>query len=234
MNTLSYGKKKVVYTVQRRSRATLEISVYPDSQVQVIAPLSASDDEIERRVRRRLRWITSQQRTFENFYPKPSPREYVSGESWLYQGRQYRLKVLQSEHKPKVALRRPILAVEAKDPKDKAEVKRLLAMWYRLRATERLKARYVECARHAETFGINPPEIEIRNMPKRWGSYTPSGRILLNAELVKAPTECIDYVILHELCHVKYRGHDRQFYQLLKRVVPDWLRHKNRLEHLLI
>lgn len=234
MNTLSYGKKKVVYTVQRRCRTTLEISVYPNSQVEVIAPLSASDDEIERRVRRRLRWITSQQRTFENFYPKPSPREYVSGESWLYQGRQYRLKVLQTEHKPKVALRRPILAVEAKDPKVKAEVKRLLAIWYRHRAEERLHARYAECARHAENFGITAPVMKIRNMAKRWGSYTPSGTILLNQELVKAPTECIDYVILHELCHVKHRGHDRQFYQLLKRVVPDWLRLKSRLEHLLL
>jgi predicted metal-dependent hydrolase len=234
MNLLKYGSREVRYTVERRERTTLEISVYPDCEVEVIAPMEASDAAIEVRVRKRLRWITRQQRAFENFFPKPSPREYVSGESWLYQGRQYRLKALQAEASPKVALRRPFIAVEASNPKDSKEVKKLLDAWYRSRAEERLTARYKVCSQQIEAYGIEAPEMRLQSMPKRWGSYTPSARILLNPELVKAPTECIDYVILHELCHAKHRNHDRNFYKLLNRVVPDWLRLKYKLEHLIV
>jgi len=232
MNLLKYGSLNVRYSVLRRDRKTLEISVYPDCQVEVVAPLEATDEAIESRVRRRLRWITKQQRVFENFFPKPSPREYVSGESWLYQGRQYRLKVAAAAEVPKVALRRPFIAIEANDPKDRDEVRILLNGWYRRRASERLSARYEECVKHGSIFGIEAPQMRLQSMAKRWGSYTPSGRISLNPELVKAPTECIDYVILHELCHVKHRSHDRHFYKLLHRVAPDWLRLKYKLEHL--
>ena len=234
MKRLHYGSREVSYTVERRERTTLEISVYPDCEVEVIAPMAATDDAIEQRVRKRLRWITRQQRAFENFFPKPSPREYVSGESWLYQGRQYCLKVLQAEESPKVALRRPFIAVEAAQPKDAEEVKRLLDAWYRKRAEERLAARYAVCSEQIKAYGIGAPEMSLKVMPKRWGSYTPAGCILLNPELVKAPTECIDYVILHELCHAKHRCHDRNFYKLLHRVAPDWLRLKYKLEHLIV
>ena len=234
MKRLKYGSREVRYTVERRERSTLEISVYPDNEVEVIAPMAASDEAIEQRVRKRLRWITRQQRAFENFFPKPAPRQYVAGESWLYQGRQYRLKTLQAEDRPKVALRRPFIAVEACQPKDAAEVQRLLDAWYRTQAAERLAARYKVCSRQIQAYGIEAPEMRLQVMPKRWGSYTPARRILLNPELVKAPTECIDYVILHELCHAKHRNHDRNFYKLLHRVVPDWLRLKHKLEHLIV
>ncbi|PXA04623.1 M48 family peptidase [Coraliomargarita sinensis] len=232
MNSLRYGNRVVSFEVDRRERTTLEISVYPDSSVEVIAPLSATDEAIEKRVRRRLKWITKQQRGFENYYPKPSPREYVSGESWLYQGRQYRLKVIETNSPPKVALRRPLLVVELPDRKNAAAVKKALEAWYRERAQDRLWARYEVCAKAMKAYRITAPEMKIQKMAKRWGSYSPIGKILLNPELVKAPTECIDYVILHELCHVKHRGHDKDFYRLLQRVAPDWLRLKSKLEHL--
>lgn len=231
---LAYGKRKVAYTVERRDRSTLQISVYPDSSVEVVAPLASSDEAIEKRVKRRLKWITRQQRTFENFYPKPSPREYVSGESWLYQGRQYRLKVLEKAGPPRVALRRPLLVVEVPDRRDKDAVRKALEVWYRKKAQERLGARYLACSQEAAAYRIKAPPMRLQRMAQRWGSYTPSGRVLLNPELVKAPTECIDYVIFHELCHAKYRVHSRNFHDLLLRVVPDWQRLKYRLEHLLL
>ncbi|MCC5788391.1 MAG: M48 family metallopeptidase [Opitutales bacterium] len=231
MNVLTYGKKTVPYTVTRRERSSLEITVYPDSRVQVVAPLDASEEAIQYRIKRRLKWITRQQRGFENFYPKRSPREYVSGESWLYLGRQYRLKIRVGDAPPKVTLRRPLLEVNIPDPDDRAGVQKALHKWYRHRAQDRLTARYAICAKEMTAFGIEAPSMRLHAMTKRWGSYTPSGNILLNPELVKAPTECIDYVILHELCHVKHPAHNKDFYKLLNRTVPDWLRLKYRLEH---
>ena len=234
MNTLNYGKRRIEYTVKRTERTTVGISVYPDCRVEVVAPLQASDGAIEKKVKRRLKWISRQQRGFESYYPKPSPREYVSGESWLYQGRQYRLKVIETNGPRVVALRRPQLAVETPDKSDKKAIKTAVEKWYRKRAEERFVIRYRKCSETIQDYGIEVPPMRIQKMEKRWGSFTPSGQILLNPELVKAPTECIDYVILHELCHAKFRKHDANFYKLLNRVVPDWLRLKSKLEHLLI
>lgn len=232
MGTLNYGRRRIDYNIRRSERTTIEISVYPDCRVEVVAPQDATDAVINSKVKKRLKWISRQQRGFESFFPKASPRQYVSGESWLYQGRQYRLKVISTDGDSKVALRRPVLAVETPDRDDKNAIKIALESWYRIRAKERFSVRYEECSNITKAFGIDTPEMRVQKMEKRWGSFSPSGRILLNPELVKAPTYCIDYVILHELCHAKYRKHDANFYKLLNRIVPDWLRLKSKLEHL--
>ena len=79
-------------------------------------------------------------------------------------------------------------------------------------------------------YGIQLPEWGILKMKKRWGSCSPKGKILLNPELIKAPTVCIDYVIMHELCHLKHSLHDKRFFNLLATVLPDWQKRKSALE----
>jgi predicted metal-dependent hydrolase len=83
-------------------------------------------------------------------------------------------------------------------------------------------------------LNIDFPELEIRQMKKRWGSCGKSGAIILNTELVKAPLFCIDYVIMHEICHLKNRSHDYKFYKLLETHMPDWKVRKERLERVII
>jgi predicted metal-dependent hydrolase len=100
--------------------------------------------------------------------------------------------------------------------------------WYRKRAHETL-GRYLEkCYAIASRHGVAEPVLTIRTMPRRWGSCSLKGRITLNLNLVKAPVHCIEYVIMHELCHLKYHDHSKSFYSLLTRCQPDW-RHRKEI-----
>jgi hypothetical protein len=80
-------------------------------------------------------------------------------------------------------------------------------------------------------YKIPFPVIQIRFMPKRWGSCTPSGKIILNPELIKAPKASIEYVITHELCHLIHPNHTKSFFNLQQKLMPDWKKWKQRLEY---
>ena len=81
-----------------------------------------------------------------------------------------------------------------------------------------------------QMYDVKQPSLQLYRMDKRWGSYTPAGKVLLNPELVKHPVYCIDYVIIHELCHIKHPNHSKNFYDLLNKVLPDWQKRKHKLE----
>ena len=104
------------------------------------------------------------------------------------------------------------------DPSDSARVQALLRGWFRERAEHVFRERSEVCRKHVATFGIeHPGDFTQRRMKKRWGSCSKDGRILLNTQLVGAPKTCIDYVIVHELCHVVHHNHSKAFYDLLGR-----------------
>ena len=111
----------------------------------------------------------------------------------------------------------------------------MLDAWYRAHAKALFPVRLAECLKicgRRDTAA--EPLLTIRRMTHRWGSCTPKGRLLLNLDLILAPVTCIDYVIMHELCHLKIRDHNRAFYRLLSRIMPDWESRKERLEHLFV
>ena len=106
----------------------------------------------------------------------------------------------------------------------------MLNDWYRSKAKEVLQALLDEVMVKAPQFHGKIRAMQVKAMPKRWGSCTPGGTITLNSELVKAPKACIEYVILHELCHLTHPNHTKQFYNLLTSLMPDWPKWKDRLE----
>ena len=212
------------------ARETLAIHVHPDRRVTVEAPEHTNLVVIEARVYKRAAWILRQQQHFERSALEQPPREYVSGETHYYLGRQYRLKVLQSATRRESArMSRGRMLIYVQDTQDRDRVKQLLENWYRKQAKrvfqERLDAWYPRAAR----FDIDYPELAIRRMTSRWGSCTASGKITLNLKLVQLPKECIDYVIVHELAHRKHPDHSSAFYTLLDRIMPDWREHRDRL-----
>lgn len=224
-----FGGTEIVYSVNRSDRKTLAIHVYPDGQVAVDAPMTASYDTIAEKIRKKATWIFKQQLQFSS-YPSPLPqRQYVSGETHRYLGRQYRLLVKPgSTEQVKLAYGR--LLVETIDPDNTAQVKKLLQDWYRLRATTVFSERYAVCLKQVAKLGIEHPQgFQLRFMPKRWGSCTKLGAIILNPELIAASKDCIDYVITHELCHLKERNHSPTFYKLLASVMKDWEVRRTRL-----
>lgn len=224
-----FGQTEITYTVNSSDRKTLAIHVYPDGEVIVDAPLAASQVAIAQKVKKRASWIFKQQMQFAAYPPVMPERRYVSGESYRYLGRQYRLLVKEGigEH---VKLINGRIVVETADPENANKVKVLLLYWSRSRAQIIFSERYTFCVQLVAKLGIEHYQgFQLRAMPKRWGSCTSHGNIILNPELIAAPKECIDYVITHELCHLKIRNHSQAFYKLLTKVMADWEVRRKRL-----
>jgi len=114
---------------------------------------------------------------------------------------------------------------------DKNEIEKLLKDWYRKHAKKRFENYLTESFLFMKKHGIPYPHLVVQEMKTRWGSCSNSGRITLNLNLIKHSSLCIQYVIVHELCHLKYHNHSKDFYNLLKKVMPDWEKRKYKLNH---
>lgn len=232
VGTVSYGGETISYEVRFiETRRTLGIEVHPDSRVIVRAPPGCTSALIETRVKKRAAWISRQLAEFEQYRPRTPARQYVSGESHLYLGRQYRLKV-ETSQVAGVTLTRGQIRVTLPGDIGPERVKRVLHRWY----LDRARAVFIEAIQDGvQGFpGIAAPRLIVRTMQSRWGSLSRAGTMTLNVNLVRAPRPCIDYVVVHELCHALYRDHDARFYKLLARVMPDWEARKRRLEAALL
>ncbi len=225
-----YGDHIIDFAVTRRKRATLEIAVEPDTSVVITAPLTASLDDITQKVRRRAAWIRRQQRFFAQFAPRTPHRFFVAGETHLYLGRQYRLKVIPDARRT-VKLIRGFIVVLSDHPDQPEVTRHLLNRWYRDRAyikfAERLE---INLERFPNSEAFRPHGLIVRQLRQRWGSMSPLRGLVLNRRLIEAPVDAIDYVITHELCHIAEPRHSSTFYGLLDRILPDWRRRKERLE----
>jgi predicted metal-dependent hydrolase len=226
--SIQYGRKRIGYQLRYSDRRTLSIDVHPDLSVVATAPHGAEDDAVEQRMRKRAPWIVRQQRFFQNYLPTQPPRRYIGGESHRYLGRQYRLRVHQGPQDA-VRMSRGLIVVAVGDDASEAHVRRLVTDWFRRRAEAVFGELFSEVAAKAEPHGLSAATFEIRRMRNRWGSCTSGGRILLNPELIAAPKPCIEYVITHELCHLKELNHGPAFYRLLKKLMPDWEQRRERL-----
>jgi predicted metal-dependent hydrolase len=226
---IQYGDKPIAYSLELSTRRTLSITVQPDLSVQVKAPAEAKREEIERRLLKRAGWIVRQQAFFSSFRPLTPPRTYQNGETHLYLGRQYRLRLIAAD-KDSVRLQRGFLIVSSPDPANKSKIAGLVQKWYRERAKEKLPLYLRQVLGRFLAFSLPAPKLELRKMDKRWGSCTRAGKILLNPDLIRAPKGCIEYVLVHELCHLLEPNHGPDFYDLQSRVMPDWLKWKERLE----
>jgi predicted metal-dependent hydrolase len=229
LHEVTFGSQRIAFTLEFRDRERLAINVHPDRTVTVVAPNGRSVQEVVDRVQKRAGWIVKQRAYFDQFHPLTPPRRFVAGETHFYLGRQYRLKLVE-DAKTSVKLKGRFLWVHLPDRADAARIELLLDQWYRDHAEPIFARRLDECLRSARSLNVERPELTIRKMVKRWGSCTKGGRILLNTELVKTPPYCIEYVIMHELCHLRLHDHSPEFYRLLARCMPDWEQRKRRLE----
>lgn len=227
-DTVRWGRVAIPYTYTLSRRKLLAISVHPDLTVEVRAPLGTSQEAIRERVFKRGAWIRKAWREFELYLPKQPPRRYINGETHRYLGRQYRLRADQGNENSVKCLRGYFRVVTRTEP-NPGLIKLLLEDWYRNHAHRVFHERLLECCRLVSLEGIDKPPITIRKMRTRWGSCSPKGRVTLNLDLIKATKECIDYVILHELCHLKIPTHGAKFWQLLAKLMPDYEERRRKL-----
>ncbi len=218
--------------LQRYSQATkILIKVLPDCRVQISAPEAASDEAVIAAAKQRARWIYQQLREFRSRLEHVRPRQYISGESHYYLGKQYVLKVIENPvERPSVKLLRGKIEVTVRE-KSTEKIRALLSEWYKARAKEVFIRRLDAMLEQALWVSDKPP-LRVLTMQTQWGSCSPAGRLTLNPHLVKAPRDCIDYVILHELCHLAEHNHSERFYRLMGQVMPEWEKVKGRLDGL--
>jgi predicted metal-dependent hydrolase len=229
--SFQYGDEQI--TFERTKRTTnvqrVLIKVHPDCRVLALAPTSASDEVVLSAVKKRSRWIYRQLRDFRANLAHITPRQYVSGESHYYLGKQYQLKIIEAPDQAQyVKLLRGSIEVSVRH-KNPDRIKALLNEWYKQKA-KTVFARRLEAMLSQTLWVSDKPPLRTLTMQTQWGSCSPKGRLTLNPHLVKAPRACIDYVILHELCHIAEHNHSEQFYKLLKQVMPNWESIKERLD----
>ena len=227
---IQYGATIIDYDIEFAQRKTLSICVNPDSSVCLRAPIDTTLEQIQQKVHKRASWILKQKRFFESFGTSTTKRQYISGESHLYLGRQYMLRVKESNVNA-VHYQNNIIEIECRHKKDAGI---LLQTGYRTRANVKFQEYAQPIIEQFSIYGVKPQSLSIKKMDKRWGYCTIDGHITLNPRLICAPRCCIEYVITHELCHLIYRSHNKEFYALLTKEMPHWEKWKNKLERILM
>lgn len=226
---IEFGSKTIHFRLEYSDRKSLGITVTPEMDVLVKAPLDTSVELVKEKIRKKAPWIIKQQSFFLSFQPKTPLRKYVSGETHLYLGKQYRLQI-HIGNEESVKLKGKFIEVTASE---KSRAKHLLNNWYLQHARTKFHAIAQPLIDKFKKYEVVPSSIVLRKMPTRWGSCTPKGKIILNPELIKAPKACIEYVIIHELCHLVYHDHTQKFIDLQTKEMKDWEKWKMKLEKLL-
>ena len=226
---IQFGSRTIDFRLEYSDRKSLGITVTPEMEVLVKAPIDTSIEKVKEKIRKKAPWIIKQQSFFLSFQPKTPQRKYISGETHLYFGRQYRLQI-QIGKEESVKLKGKFIEVTAKE---KSRAKDLLNDWYLQHARAKFNLIAAPLIDKFQKHKVEPSSIVLRDMPTRWGSCTPKGKIILNPELIKAPKGCIEYVIIHELCHLIHHDHTQRFLDLQTKEMKDWEKWKMKLEKLL-
>ncbi len=226
---IQFGSRTIDFRLEYSDRKSLGITVTPEMEVLVKAPTDTSMEKVKEKIKKKAPWIIKQQSFFLSFQPKTPNRKYISGETHLYLGRQYRLQI-EIGQVESVKLKGKFIVVTTSE---KSRTKSLLHDWYLQHARSKFHALAEPLIDKFKKYKVEPSSIVLRNMPTRWGSCTPKGKIILNPELIKAPKVCIEYVIIHELCHLIHQDHTQKFIDLQTKEMKDWEKWKMKLEKLL-
>jgi predicted metal-dependent hydrolase len=219
---IDYSGITIKYSWCHAQRRTLHISVRPDRSVVVRVPLRTLISQIRMFVLSKAAWIVKVWKKLATL-PTIEKQDYGRGAVFMFQGNEYRLEFTQGLHR-NVQLHDDLLIMTCPEIPTEEVVRKTIDGWYRELAHEIVKVRSIECHRLMQKEDIPLPAITIRRMASRWGSYSyTTKRISLNLNLIKAPVSCLDYVIIHELCHIKIRHHGSDFWQMVGRYFPDYV-----------
>ncbi|PJB23447.1 hypothetical protein CO112_00880 [Candidatus Dojkabacteria bacterium CG_4_9_14_3_um_filter_150_Dojkabacteria_WS6_41_13] len=206
------------YYLLRQPRRTMNLTVMPNLRIVLKCPALAEESKIQNFLQRKWFWLEKQLSFFKKYKRKRYDKEYVSGEGFLYLGRQYKLQVTKGLC-DKVTLSKNRLTISTtNDVSEGGYNKKLLESWYESKRNNVFSSRFSVALKKFEYK--QRPELSIGVMSKRWGSFYSKEKIFLNPKLIHASKECIDYVITHELCHLTFKKHDKHFYHLMREKYP--------------
>lgn len=231
IHIIKYGSKSIKYSLSFAVRKSLGIKVLPEGTVNVFAPIGSSLSDINEKLKSKSSWILKQQAFFYKYKPGSPKRKFINGETHLYLGRQYKLKILKGKV-DEVKIYRALMLITAKNTSPQY-LENILNEWYRSKAVLYFDELLNSSLEKFKKYKIQKPALYIRQMHKRWGSCTKVGKIILNTELIKAPKGSIEYVAIHELCHLVHHNHTKEFYTLQNKLSPQWKKWKEKLEQAL-
>ena len=219
-----YGKQSFSAFLRYSNRKTVGIAVCPNKKVEVTAPFGTDFASVHKVVHRKSGWIVKQLNKLERYHIMEHIKEYTGGQTLKILGRDYMIKIVQVPdfEEEQIIKEHRIIKVHIRDRNQKERVSLLIEDWYRNEAMLYIAQKFEQCYAQIKKYGIPRPFYYLRYMKRRWGSCTSQGNILLNPEIFQMPSHCIEYVIMHELCHLKYKIHSREFYHFLDTVLPDW------------
>lgn len=223
--------REISYVLERKKVKNLNLRIRKDGSVFVSANDAVSFDEVDEFVCNKASYILSAVKRFnEMALYKPQPKQYVSGETFYLQGRGLRLQVSQAA-KDSISSDGVYIYLKAKDVNDFEKKRRMVNRFL----DSQCKTIFVEVMDELyplfKKYGIEKPALRIRDMETRWGScLAKKGIVTLNKRLLEAPRNCIEYVVMHELCHFMHPNHSKYFYAFLSMLMPDWKERKQFLD----
>jgi predicted metal-dependent hydrolase len=225
-----YSIEGIEFRVVYSRRRTIGISVLPDSSVIVRVPYLTSGRTIERIVREKMAWIIKHRDNYRKNPGIKKSRRYADGEMHLYRGNEYLLR-LEIAKKLYVRLSDNTIEAGVITGADEAFVKRLLYAWYKNEANNVLPTMFNQVLENLKDLHFKPSGLVIRTMKRRWGSCSSKRIVTLSTELIKLPDRYIEYVIIHELCHLRHHNHGSGYYRLLSELCPDYAILRKELRH---
>jgi predicted metal-dependent hydrolase len=224
-----YGTEVIEFTVEYRKRKTLEIGIEPPANITVVAPIGATEEEIIKVVRTKAKWITQKLFEFREVEYRKRNIEYVNGESFMYLGRNYSLQIMVDNtiKKPEAKLYQGKFNVKS-NTKDQNKIKAAMEEWYRQKTLDKVLDR-VEY--YNPYFRVSPNTIKVKEQKKRWASCNSKRDLLFNWRCSMAPAFVLDYIVVHELCHMEHLNHSTEFWNMVKRIMPDYENRKEWLKN---
>jgi predicted metal-dependent hydrolase len=220
----------IAVEVVLKSIKNIHLSVYPpQGGVRIAAPLRMDLNTIRVFAASKISWIKQQRHKLQN-QARESPRDYIDRESHYLWGKRYLLKVVEHDAAPKVTLKHSTIVLHVRHGADDVKKQSVLDEWYRQRMKEEV---YLLLAKWVNLIGVDAPTFTVRKMKTKWGSCTPESKnMLLNLELAKKPTECLEYILVHELVHLLEPTHNSRFIALMSQFMPKWRLHRDSLNRL--
>ncbi len=218
---ISLNGKEIEYNLKRSSRRTISIMIKNTGQIIVGCPLKTPFAYIEKLLLEKEKWIVQKLAETKEKQTTVREKSFASGDVFYYLGHPYKLKIVENNktQKPKVHFEEEQIIIEMSDIEDTEKIKTLLKNWYISKARAIMEQRI---RLYSTDVGVSPKKVVIREQKTRWGSCSTKGNINLNWKLVMSPLPILDYVVIHELCHMKEMNHSENFWKNVQSIMPDY------------
>lgn len=251
--TFKFKGNKIDLEVEHRNRKSLEIQIKPSGMVRVLAPSRMTNKELLSLVETRGDWILSKLEHFDNMDLDRINKEFKNGEEFLYLGKIYKLQI-EEDNRPRLngtgknvenhnkvnnqnssIRKKPLIILDCGQDKiiiqsdnlDKEYIKEHLIKWYKERGLEVIKTR-IEY--YQPQISVKPTDVVVKEQKRRWGTCTSKRRLLFNWKIIMAPLSIIDYVVVHEMCHLIHMNHSKAYWDSLEMVLTNYKESKRWLK----